>query len=97
MQDLSAKRRRLAENTVIQVGRLMEAVSALEVLSIERAQVGNFSQEEFADRSEGFDLRHLSPFLAAVTLEAAIPALLDALEEGETWGTLRAIFNQVKR
>lgn len=97
MADLAAKRKRLAENTVIQAGRLVEAVNALEALAVERSQVGNFDDLEFADTTEGFDLRHLSAFLVGLFLETIVPRLTTALDTSGTGGVPRDILHQVKR
>lgn len=97
MADLAAKRRRLVENAVIQAGRLVDAVVALEALADQRDQVGNFSDAEMVDQSEGFDLRHISAFLAGLFLETTVPALLTFLDTDVGAGKPRDILHQMKR
>lgn len=56
-QDLLAKRRNLASNTVIHATRLVDAILALDALQEEFAHVGTFLQVDF----DNTDLKHLTP------------------------------------
>lgn len=71
-QDQTSKRRNIASRAADASTKLWDAVVALQQLSLERAQAGNFVSTDF----DGTSLSYLTPFLVGLLLDTVSPAIV---------------------
>lgn len=96
-QDQSWKRRRIAEKAVVAAGALDDVLLTLQELAAQRAQLPDFTQAELDDITEGFDLRHLTPYLLGVLLDIVTPSFAACYEDAANAGRNKNILRQVRR